>query len=82
MDVGTCKILLVVRSPTTCTRYDQPWRPLLIPRGMWGLFAAWEPDGAYNTVDTSVGAYNTVCVRAVEEHYSHKRSGYGSGIEV
>ena len=25
------------------------------------LFAVWEPDGAYNTVDTNVGAYNTVC---------------------
>ena len=82
VDVSTYKILLVVRSPTTCTRSGQPWRPLLIPGGMWGLFAVWEPDGAYNTVDISVGANNTVCVRDVEEHYSHRHSGYGSSIEV
>ena len=38
------------------------------PEVCGGLFAVWEPNGAYNTVDTNVGAYNTVCVRAVEEH--------------
>ena len=27
----------------------------------------WEFNGAYNTVDGNVGAYNTVCVRAVAE---------------
>ena len=36
-----------------------------MPRGMWGLFAVWEPNGAYNTVDTNVGAYNTIYVRVV-----------------
>ena len=71
-----------VRSPTLCTRYGEPWRPLSMPRGMWGLFAVWEPNGAYNTVDTNVSAYNTVCVRAVEEHCSRRRTGYGPGIEV
>ena len=46
------------------------------------LFAVWEPNGAHNTVDTNVGAYNTVCVRAVEEHCSRRRTGYGPGIVV
>ena len=27
-----------VRSTTTCTRYGEPWRPLSMPRGMWGAF--------------------------------------------
>ena len=27
----------------------------------WGrLFAIWESNGAYNTIDTNVGAYNTI----------------------
>ena len=65
-----------VRSPTTCTRYGESWRPLSMPRGMWGGFAIWESNGAYNTVDTNVGAYNTVCVRAVVEHYSRRCTGY------
>ena len=46
------------------------------------LFNVWEPNGAYNIVDTNVGAYNIVCVRAVEEHCSRRRTGYGLGIEV
>ena len=56
------------------------------------LFAVWEPDGAYNTVDTNVGAYNTVdinvvayytvCVRAIEERCSRRRTGYGPSIMV
>ena len=53
-----------------------------MPRGMWGLFAVRESNGAYNTVDTNIGAYNNVCVRAVVEHYSHRRTGYGPGIVV
>ena len=47
-----------------------------------GFFAVWEPNDAYNTVDTNVGAYNTVCVRAVNEHCSRRHTGYGPGIEV
>ena len=42
----------------------------------------WEPNDAYNTVDTNVGAYNTVCVKAVEEHCFCRRTGYGPGIVV
>ena len=37
-------------------------------RHVGGFFAIREPNGAYNTVDTNVGAYNAVCVRAVVEH--------------
>ena len=49
----------------------------------WGrLFAVWESNGAYNTVDTNVGAYNTVCVRAVVKHCSCRLIGYGPGIVV
>ena len=55
---------------------------LSMPRGMWGLFAVRESNDAYNTVDTNVGAYNTVCVRAVVEHCSRRRTGYGPGIVV
>ena len=47
-----------------------------------GLFVVWEPNSAYNTVGTNVGAYNTVCVRAVVEHCSRRRTGYGPGIVV
>ena len=71
-----------VRSPTLCTRYGEPWHPLSMPRGMWGLFAIWEPNGAYNTVDINVGAYNIVCVRVVEEYCSRRCTGYGPGIVV
>ena len=46
------------------------------------FFAVWEPNGAYNTIDTDVGAYKTICVRAVVEHYSHRRIGYDPGIMV
>ena len=51
-------------------------------RGMWGGFAIWESNGAYNTVDTNVSAYNTVCVRVVVEHCYRRRTGYGPGIVV
>ena len=44
------------------------------------LFAVWEPNDAYNTVDTNVGTYNTVCVRAVEEYCSRRHTGYGPSI--
>ena len=53
-----------------------------MPRGMWGLFAVWESNGPYNIVDTNVGAYNIVCVRAVVEHCSRRRTGYGPSIMV
>ena len=62
------------------------------PEVCGGLFAVWEPNGAYNTVDTNVGAYNTVdanvgayytiCVRVVEERYSYRHTGYGPGVMV
>ena len=32
---------------------------------------------AHNTVEGNVGAYNTVCVRAVVEYCSCRRIGYG-----
>ena len=38
--------------------------------------------GAYNTIDTNVGAYNTACVGEVEEHCSPMRIGYGPDIVV
>ena len=47
-----------------------------------GLFAVWEPNGTYNTVDINVGAYNIVCVRVVEEYCSRRCTGYGPGIVV
>ena len=34
-------------------------------------------NGAYNTVEGNVGAYNTVCVRAVAVYCSFRRTGYG-----
>ena len=33
-------------------------------------------NGAYNTVEENVGAYNTVCVRAVVEYCSYRCTGY------
>ena len=56
-------------------RYGESWRPC--PEVCGGLFAVWEPNGAYNTIDTNVGAYNTVCVRAIVEHCSLRRIGCG-----
>ena len=52
------------------------------PEACEGLFAIRELNGAYNTVGINVGAYNIVCVRAVVEHCSHGRTGYGPGIVV
>ena len=59
------------------------------PEVCGGLFAVWEPNGAYNTVDINVGAYNTIVtnvgishnvfVRSVVEHCSRRRTGYGPG---
>ena len=34
-------------------------------------------NGAHNTIEGNVGAYNTVCVRAVAEYYSYRHIGYG-----
>ena len=61
-----------------CTRYGESWCPQYYrcPEACGGLFALRESNGAYNTVDTNVSAYNTVCVRAVVEHCSRKRIGY------
>ena len=65
------------------TRYGKSWCPYhdRCPETRGG-FTVWEPNDAYNTVDTNVDAYNTVCVRAVEEHCSRRRTGYGPGIVV
>ena len=37
-------------------------------------------NGAHNTVGENVGAYNTVCVRAVAEYCSCRCTGYGPCI--
>jgi len=68
-----------VRSLTTFTRYNEFWhlRHYRCLEACEGLFAIWELDGAYNTVGINIGAYNTVCVRAVVEHCSRMCSGYG-----
>ena len=34
-------------------------------------------NGAYNTIEGNVGAYNTVSVRIVVEYYFYRRTGYG-----
>ena len=34
-------------------------------------------NGAHNTIEGNVGAYNTVCVRTVTEYCSYRCSGYG-----
>ena len=82
VDVGTCKIRWLCEEPS-------PRVPGMVDPGAhyrcpeaWGLFAVREPNDAYNTVGTNVGAYNTVCVKAVEEQCSHRRTGYGPGIVV
>ena len=71
-----------VRSPYHVYQVWWILAPTIDAQRHGGLFAVWEPDGAYNTVDTNAGAYNTVCVRAVVEHCSHRRTGYGPGIVV
>ena len=47
-------------------------------RHVRGFLSYGSYNGAYNTVEINVGAYNTVCVGAVVEHYSHRCIGYGS----
>ena len=39
-------------------------------------------NGAYNTVDGNVSAYNTVCVRTVVEYCSYRCTGMVPGIVV
>ena len=34
-------------------------------------------NGAHNTIEENVGAYNTVCVKAVAEYCSYRCTGYG-----
>ena len=34
-------------------------------------------NGAHNTVEGNVGAYNTICVRPVAEYYSYRRIRHG-----
>ena len=62
MSVPT-KYCWYVRSPTTCTRYDESWRPQYYRclGACEGLNAVRESNDAYNIVDTNVDAYNTVC---------------------
>ena len=33
-------------------------------------------NGAHNTIEENVGAYNTVCVREVAEYYFYRCTGY------
>ena len=77
VDVGSCKILLVGEEPH---HMYQVWRTLAptadVQRYVGGLFTIWELNDAYNTVDTNVGAYNTVCVRVVVKHCSRRCTGY------
>ena len=83
VDVGTCKIRWLCEEPLPrVPGMVDPSAHYRCPEVCGRLFAVWEPDGAYKTVDTNVGAYNTVCVRAVEEHCSRRRTGYGPGIVV
>ena len=46
-------------------------------RHVRGFLSYGSYNGAYNTVEINVGAYNTVCVRAVVEHCSRRCTGYG-----
>ena len=86
-DVSACHTIDAqrhVRGFTRITRYGESRRPqhYRCPEACGGLFAVCESNGAYNTVDTNVDAYNTICVRAVVEHYSRRCTGYGPGIVV
>ena len=71
-----------VRSPYHVYQVWWILMPTIDAQRQGGLFAVWEPNGAYNTVDINVGAYYTVCVRAVEERCSRRRTVYGPGIKV
>ena len=46
---------------------------------MWGALPYGSFNGAYNTVEENVGAYNTVCVRVFIEYCSYRCIGYGPG---
>ena len=81
MSVPT-KYYYYVRSPYHVYQVWSIIAPTIDAQRHGGLFAVREPNGAYNTVDTNVGAYNTICVRAVVGHCSHRRTGYGPGIMV
>ena len=72
VDVGTCKIRWLCEEPLP--RVPGMVDPSAHYRCLeaWGAFAVWELNDAYNTV----------CVRAVVEHYSYRRTGYGPGITV
>ena len=61
------------------TWYSKSWRPqhYRCLEACGGLFAIRESNGAYSTVDANVGAYNTICVRAVAEYCSCRCTGYG-----
>ena len=37
-------------------------------------------NGAYNTVEGNVGAYNTICARTIAEYCSYRRIGHGRGL--
>ena len=70
MDVGTYKIRWLCEEPLPrVPGMVDPDAPYRCPEALGGAFAVWEPNGAHNTVDTNVGAYNTACVGTVVEHY-------------
>ena len=82
VDIGTCKILLVCEEPHHVYQVWWILAPPIDSQRHGGPFAIWEPNGAHNTIDTNVGAYNTACVRAVVEYYFRRRTWYGPGIVV
>jgi len=49
---------------------------LSMPRGTWGALPYGNFNGAYNTVEENIGAYNTVYVRVVAEYCSYRCIGY------
>ena len=70
MHVGGCAALFRTVDVSTC-------KYCLMPRGTSGALPYGSFNGAYNTVEENVGAYNTVYVRAVAEYCSCRCTGYG-----
>ena len=86
-DVGTCYTVDAqrhVRSFTMFTRYDKcrPPQHYRCPEACGGSLTVWEFNGARNTIEGNVGAYNTVCVREVVEYCFAGVQGTMPGIVV
>ena len=60
------------------TRYGKSRRPqhYRCPEACEGPYRM-GVNGAHNTIEENVGAYNTVCVRVVAEYHSYRHTGYG-----